>query len=167
MAHQEFDVEENQMNRKEKWFYSEAERIEQEKQLLENEKAEIARQKKELSSLKREIERQKFLDSTFIEREKKLFDSKWKILERELHTIAAEKTRLEKEKAFYKQVLAFEQKQEYEFGMYFRGVRNEKELKKRYKDLVKIFHPDNICGDKEMIQVITQEYDSLKANFER
>ena len=40
----------------------------------------------------------------------------------------------------------------------FRGVNNPLALRKRYKDLVKIFHPDNLFGDEELAQSINREY---------
>ena len=51
-------------------------------------------------------------------------------------------------------------------SIFFRGVRTSIALKKRYKDLIKIFHPDNAAGDKEMIQRINKEYENLKAQYE-
>ena len=40
----------------------------------------------------------------------------------------------------------------------FRGAGNPLALRKRYKDLVKIFHPDNLFGDEELAQSINREY---------
>lgn len=40
----------------------------------------------------------------------------------------------------------------------FRGANNPLALRKRYKDLVKIFHPDNLFGDEELAQSINREY---------
>ncbi len=40
----------------------------------------------------------------------------------------------------------------------FRGANNPLALRKRYRDLVKIFHPDNLFGDEELAQVINREY---------
>ena len=40
----------------------------------------------------------------------------------------------------------------------FRGANNQLALRKRYKDLVKIFHPDNLFGDEELAQSINKEY---------
>lgn len=40
----------------------------------------------------------------------------------------------------------------------FRGANNQMALRKRYKDLVKIFHPDNLFGDAELAQNINKEY---------
>lgn len=54
-----------------------------------------------------------------------------------------------------------------EVSVFFRGVKNPLTLKKRYKDLTKIFHPDNLAGDTEIIQRINREYESLKREFEK
>lgn len=35
-----------------------------------------------------------------------------------------------------------------------------------YKDLMKMFHPDNVTGDHEMVQIITREYEELKKAYE-
>ena len=48
----------------------------------------------------------------------------------------------------------------------FRGVHNQLSLKKRYKDLLKIFHPDNLCGDREVVQIINAEYTNLNQEFD-
>ena len=45
--------------------------------------------------------------------------------------------------------------------LFFRGVSNPLTLKKRYRDLIKIFHPDNLCGDTELLQRINRTYDIL------
>lgn len=43
---------------------------------------------------------------------------------------------------------------------FFKGVKTKEEVKKRYKDLLKIYHPDNISGDKEISLQIQKEYDN-------
>lgn len=40
----------------------------------------------------------------------------------------------------------------------FRGTDNILALRKRYRDLVKVFHPDNMFGDEELVQMINREY---------
>ena len=40
----------------------------------------------------------------------------------------------------------------------FKGINNILVLRKRYRDLVKIYHPDNIFGDEELVQMINKEY---------
>ena len=49
--------------------------------------------------------------------------------------------------------------------MFFSGVGSEKSLKKRYKDLIKIYHPDNLDGDKDTIQEINSQYHKLCAVY--
>jgi Ca2+/Na+ antiporter len=43
----------------------------------------------------------------------------------------------------------------------FAGVASESELHKRYKDLLKIYHPDNQTGDTAMSQKIQEVYEKL------
>ena len=50
---------------------------------------------------------------------------------------------------------------EYRQGIFFKGITDEKALKKRYKDLVKVFHPDTDSGDTYTLQNITREYETL------
>ena len=91
---------------------------------------------------------------------------KWKILEGELKKLAAEKEQVERQRDFYRFV------NEYESGgrgsskvvkgeLFFCGVDNEESLKKRYKDLIKIYHPDNVDGDNSLVIEINKEYDHL------
>lgn len=164
MSHPNYVLDEQQEALKQ-WITKETVRIEHEKQLLEDEKADIARQKRELSNLKKEYERQKAFEAKQFEREKKLFDTKWKILENELHLVACEKQKLERKKAFYKEVIAYKQKSDMDIGVFFKGVDSEKSLKKRYKDLVKVFHPDNLNGDSDTIHEISKEYNSLRQAY--
>lgn len=45
--------------------------------------------------------------------------------------------------------------------VFFRGIDNIKQLKKRYKELLKIFHPDNSGGDEQTVILIRSEYEEL------
>lgn len=47
----------------------------------------------------------------------------------------------------------------------FNGITNPLMLKKRYKDLVKIYHPDNLAGDRELFNAITLEYERLQVKI--
>ena len=44
----------------------------------------------------------------------------------------------------------------------FAGVNNPGLLRKRYKDLVKIFHPDNLGGDERLSRAINRYYNLIK-----
>jgi hypothetical protein len=49
----------------------------------------------------------------------------------------------------------------------FRGLNNSLALRKRYRDLMKIFHPDNLFGDAELVQMINREYTRRKKEEHR
>lgn len=48
---------------------------------------------------------------------------------------------------------------------YFAGVTDRKSLKKRYRDLQKIYHPDNQNGDSAVSKQIKEEYEALSNKF--
>ena len=104
--------------------------------------------------------------------ENQLFDLKWKLLEEEAKRLAEEESRIEKKRNFYERVRQEEQgsasiTMEITRGdKFFAGVTSELTLKKRYKDLIKIYHPDNVSGDTDTVQEINREYDALKARWE-
>ena len=52
-----------------------------------------------------------------------------------------------------------------EMELFFSGVENELDMKKRYRELIKIFHPDNSTGDTQTLQMINRTYESLKKQF--
>ena len=98
------------------------------------------------------------------------FEKKMDILKDGFTQLDMDRRRLDKEWAKFearKEVM-----QEPVYGMssdvsaFFRGVKNPLALKKRYKDLIKIFHPDNVAGDKEIIQMINKEYENLKRDYD-
>ncbi len=105
-----------------------------------------------------------------IKQQQQLFDMKWKILEEELAKLAQERQQLQRQKEFYSRVDDY-QKNGGPCGggsnivrgeLFFIGVSDESSLKRRYKDLIKIYHPDNLAGDTGTIQEINREYDKLK-----
>ena len=51
-------------------------------------------------------------------------------------------------------------------SIYFTGVDSLESLKKRYHDLIKIYHPDNQNGDNTISQQIQKEYERLLKEYE-
>lgn len=154
----------------EQWRYQEAIEIQHKKQKLAASQHNLDIQKQTLEREKKEFARRKEMEESRIRQENHLFDMKWKILEGELQKLATEKQQVERQKAFYSKVQEY-QRRETRIGtssnvvkgeLFFLGVGNEAALKKRYKDLIKIFHPDNLAGDTGTIQEINREYDKLK-----
>ena len=135
------------------WFFKESIRINEEKECFEREKEELERERKR------------------IERENELFEKKVEILKDELYKLAKEKKLLEKEKQQIKYMKEKAMAEQFShthvnsYGLFFKGVGNELALRKRYKDLIKIYHPDNLGGDTDTIQRINKEYDVLKRAY--
>ena len=82
----------------------------------------------------------------------------------EIDQLNADKKKLEGEFIRLEREKAYQRENEYDaLDLLFRGVNlnNPLALKKRYKDLMKMFHPYNFSGDQEMVQLINQEYSAL------
>lgn len=47
----------------------------------------------------------------------------------------------------------------------FAGINNAEELKKRYRELMRIYHPDNRAGDTNAVQQIQEEYEKLLKKY--
>lgn len=139
---------------------------------LKQEKDEIAKQRRLLEKEQREFDRSREFEKKRNEQEKQLFDMKWHMLEDEWRKLAAERERIEHRRSFYARLEEFErQGQEKQntiesCSLLYVGVTDHASLKKRYRDLLKIYHPDNQSGDKEMVQRISDEFENLKKRFE-
>lgn len=114
-----------------------------------------------LQELSRNLEDERKL----IEIQRDLFEQKWNILERETRQLAIDKDKFEREKLIYKDKVYREARRSMSNAenvkIFFKGVEDTTSLKKRYKALLKIYHPDNMHGDKELLQAINTEYERL------
>lgn len=151
-------------------YNRESDRLRDERLEILNERRELKKAKIELESKVAEYDNRRLIDEKVMNSQKELFEKKFKILEMELKKLAEEKARLEKEKNFFKAVNENLNKEREndpaEVRMLFRGIDNLKDLKKRHKELCKIFHPDNVHGDTSVIQEINRQFDDLKMKYE-
>ncbi|MBD5508686.1 MAG: hypothetical protein HDR05_11745 [Lachnospiraceae bacterium] len=60
---------------------------------------------------------------------------------------------------------SFEYNEEQSNNIWFAGINNAEELKKRYRELMKIYHPDNQAGDTGAVQQIQEEYEKLLKKY--
>ena len=98
-----------------------------------------------------------------------LFKLKWKVLEEETRKLADERQkfdawRVSEEERLEKIKSETEDSGDREFNtsIFFVGIHyDEDSLKKRYKELLKIYHPDNPDGDTNTVLEINREYDRL------
>lgn len=108
-----------------------------------------------------------------LKQEESFFDQKMEILKGGFAQLEAERRELEKnrlmleaEKKVYKD--SVKQNGEVDLAeVLFQGVKSPLALKKRYRDLIKIFHPDNIAGDHEMVLRINKIYEELRMYYDK
>lgn len=153
------------------WQFKETVELEHQKQKLKEERRQLEQERYEFEKEKQEFEVNKRIEDKRAEHEKRLFDMKWRVLEGELKKLAAEKEQIEKQRDFYRLVTeygaeGYHSSKVLKGELFFSGVDSEDALKKRYKDLIKIYHPDNLNGDKDTIQEINMEYEKMKSLYE-
>lgn len=156
-----------------RWYFKKKLEMEHNLRELEDNKRRLQLQRDKLERERRDFRREKEADARFRAQEERVLRMKQQVLEDELRKLANEKQYLERQKEFYDHVRNFQQKQErpvqnspiVKGELFFIGVQSEIALKKRYKDLIKIYHPDNMCGDTQTLQEINREYDRLRTLF--
>ena len=162
-----FDLEgatQQQMSELKLWLFRESVRIEMAKQELEEIKKGFEKEKKNIvRQLEEQHDRQVFQEKQ-LNRQKELFEKQWKDLQRGFHVLERDRQYLESEKARQKGISGGMDKS-VNYAVFFRGVSSDASLKKRYRELMKIFHPDNPDGDTDAIQKINKEYAVLKKAF--
>lgn len=120
----------------------------------------------EMKALNRKVlsERKRLKDeSTF-------FDKKLQILQNGFLQLDMDRKKFEREKRQYEEQKRASYTSSSGAGSFykgtvpdfFKGVNNILGLKKRYRDLLKIFHPDNLCGDNDTVLEINKQYESMR-----
>ncbi len=154
------------------WLFKENIRIMMASAELEEKQEKFEQEKDQFKEEMKGLNRKMNAEQERIRKDSRLVDEKLEIIKDGFRKLDMDRRRLDKEWAR----LAAEKELMEEHGLYdvytetsvfFRGVKNILTLKKRYKDLTKIFHPDNLAGDTEIIQRINREYDHLKREYEK
>ena len=159
---QDFETfSEDELNEKKKWLFKESIRIETEKTNIDDERKVMEIQK---GLLQRQQSKNMLLKKQ-LENQKNLFDKQWQILEIETRKLVSDQQKFEQDKLKYKDKVYREARKNMSSTvsskMFFKGVEDIRSLKKRYKELLKIYHPDNMHGDNSLIQEINIEYENL------
>lgn len=154
------------------WLFRENIRLEAAAKELKRMQEQFLKEKvqfqEEMKLLNRKVtgERQRLKEDTqFFEKKMEILQNGFRQLDLDRRRLDKEWSRLAAEKELMDEHLMYGSHSE--TSAFFQGVRNPLALKKRYKDLIKIFHPDNVAGDKDVIQRINKEYENLKENFEK
>ena len=104
--------------------------------------------------------------SQSLEEDRQLIDiQKGMLLEKETRQLAIDKERFNREKLMYRDKVYREARRTMadaeNVKIFFKGVNDTDSVKKRYKDLLKIYHPDNTHGDNNIVLAINEEYERL------
>ena len=120
----------------------------------------------EMKALNRKVlsERKRLKDET------SFFDKKLQILQNGFLQLDMDRKKFERDKRMYESRKATDSSATSGSAFsykgqtpdFFKGVNNILGLKKRYRDLLKIFHPDNLCGDSDTVLEINRQYEALK-----
>ena len=147
------------------WLFHENVRLEKErKELLQAQDKffkEQGRMRNELDALNRHT----IMERKRLREENLFFEQKMAILQDGFRKLEEDRRRLDKEKrSMVEEKVKLQKGQEDKLSetnvaeILFRNAGNPLALKKRYRDLIKIFHPDNLFGDAELAGVINKEF---------
>lgn len=156
------------------WLFKENVRLENEKKELLEIQNKILQERvqfrDEMNALnhKMVVERKRLKDeNAFFEKKLQILQEGFRQLDLDRRVFEKEKQRFQRERECFreeshKSSFLTDITEKASAGMFFKGVTNPLALRKRYRDLMKIYHPDNACGDAEVVQYINKEFDSLK-----
>lgn len=170
-----YDFDDDPVDELKHWLFLENVKLNQQRQQLESDIEDLNRQKAEFENEKKHHDRELELKEKKLSREKDLFEKQWKIVERELVRMAKDRDRMAREKAYIQrekdELKRLRQAAPSELsvrsGTFFLGVSSLSGLKKRYRELMKVYHPDNENGDENTVLFINKEYEKLKPRFEK
>lgn len=100
-----------------------------------------------------------------LKEEQSFFDKKMMILQSGFARLEMDRKEFEREKKKNISAMKFSSGDTISVESLFAGVNTALGLKKRYKDLIKIFHPDNLDGDSDMVLAIKEEYENQINKF--
>lgn len=147
------------------WLFSENIRVQAEqKKLLEMENR-LLKERMQFQEEMRQLNQKMAASRQRLRQDEQFFEKKMDILKDGFSSLEADRKSFERERENFRKSMRDVDFSHEEKGVFFAGVRNQLALKKRYKDLLKIYHPDNLAGDKEMMQRISREYESLRKAF--
>ena len=150
------------------WLFSENVRIEAERKRLKEMEEQLIRDRKAFQEEMQVLNRTILSSQKRLKQDEMFFDKKMQILENGFAELESDRKKLEREKELFRLEQKDAERRSMEshntytgLDVLFAGVNNPLALKKRYRDLIKIYHPDNIAGDKGVVLFINQEYERL------
>ncbi len=154
------------------WLFKENVRLKMEQSELKHAQDALAKERKQFEDEMKRMERELEFEQKRLKQDESFFDKKMDILKNAFAQLDIERKKLDRDR-----VLLEAERNVHENNtrlgknmeaaeLLFQGVESHLALKKRYRDLIKMFHPDNIAGDHEMVLMINRIYDELKRDYE-
>ena len=165
------DTSEKELKALKLWLFSENIRVETEKKKLQEMQNRYLKERVQLQEETKLLNAKISASQQRLKQDELFFDKKMQILKSGFAQLDLDRQAFEREREQERRKWRQRQAEEEDYrrplsstdvGVMFAGVKNLLALKKRYKDLLKIFHPDNIAGDKAVVQEINKEYERLK-----
>ncbi len=166
------DATQDELHELKIWLFKENVRLKMEQSELKHAQDTLARERKQFEEETKRIEHELLFEKKRLKQDESFFDKKMDILKNAFAQLDAERKKLERDRVLLEaERNVHESNTRLEKNMevaelLFQGVNSHLALKKRYRDLIKMFHPDNIAGDHEMVLVINRIYDELKRDYE-
>ena len=156
---------------------AEKQRLESERKELKNLQESFMKDRVSLRDELNELNRRTSQERQRLRQENLFFDKKMEILKDGFRALEEDRRKFEREKEEFEasrrlgmsdmNAPDLSHLSESDFDsiacVLFSNITNTSMLRKRYKDLVKIFHPDNLCGDERLSRAINKEYHRRKA----
>lgn len=146
------------------WLFQENMRLEQERKNLNEMMDKFHAERKCFMDEMNILNRRSVMERKRLKEENLFFDKKMAILQDGFRQLEIDRKSLERERISLEKERELTSQRRDFFGdgsvveVLFRNATNPLALRKRYKDLVKIFHPDNVAGDEELVQLINREF---------
>ncbi len=167
-------MSEEELNNLKVWLFKENVRVQTEMKELNDYREKLLKERSQFRDEIDMLSHKIVMEKKRLKEDKMFFDKKMEILVDGFKRLESDRAIFEKEKKRFEREKNYYKREEREDGTYidsatnfFKGVNGPLTLKKRYRDLMKIFHPDNLCGDMGIVQLINKEYERLKKEFER
>lgn len=144
------------------WLFQENIRLENERKELEQAQDKFLKERVKFRDEMDSLNRRTVMERKRLKEENLFFDKKMAILQAGFQQLDADRKSFEREK---KRFTAEKAEKQYSIPesnivetLFRSASSNPLALRKRYRDLVKIFHPDNVFGDEELVQLINKEF---------
>jgi len=158
-------MSEEELTKLKRFLFEEQIRVQAEKDKQKEVYEKFTKERATFFSEMKALNRKVLSERKRLKEETSFFDKKMQILKNGFFQLDMDRKQFEREKKMHRQRTSSYSSHDFSresMPNFFKGVNSSLGLKKRYRDLLKIYHPDNMCGDRETVVEITRQYEALK-----